>query len=673
MYKDRFSILLRFLSYSLLFFAHATVAFSETAELSWDANIESDLSGYNVYVGTSQGSYDLPIDVGDTTAHMVTGLGTGTYYFTITAYNSGGLESGFSNEVSKTFGVSDTTLPVISNVATTNIAATSAVVTWTTDEPATSVVTYNTTSIISVPDLVTNHSLTLTGLQAGTTYSVMVESTDGAGNTATGNPITFTTSPLIDVVAPWITDIRISDITATSAVFSWTTTESATSAVIDIISTRALVSSDEMVTRHALTLTGLQAGTTYPFSAVQSRDAAGTTTAAPVPFTTLPLPDGTPPVISSIWVDNITATSVVVSWTTDEPATSQVVYGVTSLSSDTLVTSHTLTLTDLQAGTTYSVMVESTDGAGNTATGTSTPFTTLPPPDVVAPVISGVVVSSITTTGAGVVWTTNEAATSEVVDGNGAVLASSASLVTSHSLTLTGLQAGTPYSIAVRSSDAAGNTATGSTIPFSTLPPPDVTPPTVSSVLVGGITTTGAVVTWTTNESATSEVVDGTGAILASSASLVTSHSLTLANLQAGTTYSIAVRSSDAAGNTATGSAIAFTTLTDGPAKEEQAISGLTVKKIHRTKASVSWTTQLPAMSQIEYGTTTAYGKLSPRTSTYATSHKVSLSSLSSTAVYHFRVHLWDEQGNLYTSEDQTFSLSARTRARIHTRTKAGR
>jgi hypothetical protein len=379
-----------------------------------------------------------------------------------------------------------------------------------------------------------------------------------------------------------------------------------------------------------------------------------------------PYTDVAVPVISGATVLNITATSAVVSWTTDESATSIVTYGVTSVSSDSLVTSHSLTLINLQAGTLYTVKVQSADAAGNTATGSPIKFTTLPPPDVLAPVISSVVMSGITATGAVASWTTNEAATSEVVDGNGTILASSASLVTSHSLTLANLQAGTTYSVAVRSSDAAGNTTTGSAIPFTTLPPPDVTPPTVSSVLIGGITTTGAVVTWTTNEAATSEVVvDGTGTILASSAGLVTSHSLTLANLQAGTTYSIAVRSSDAAGNTATGSAIAFTTLTDGPAKEEQAISGLTVKKIHRTKASVSWTTQLPAMSQIEYGTTTAYGKLSPRTSTYVTSHKVSLSSLSSTAVYHFRIHLWDEQGNLYTSEDQTFSLSTRTTARI--------
>jgi hypothetical protein len=73
------------------------------ATLTWAANSESDLAGYKVYMGTSAGTYTLPIDVGNTTTHKVIGLLPGkTYYFTVTAYNAEGSESTHSNEASKT-------------------------------------------------------------------------------------------------------------------------------------------------------------------------------------------------------------------------------------------------------------------------------------------------------------------------------------------------------------------------------------------------------------------------------------------------------------------------------------------------------------------------------------------------------------------------------------------
>src|SRR5205085_7771374 len=69
--------------------------------LAWDPNTESDLAGYKVYIGTASGVYTTTIDVGNVTTYTVTGLAPGaTYYFVVTAYDTGGLESGFSNEVS---------------------------------------------------------------------------------------------------------------------------------------------------------------------------------------------------------------------------------------------------------------------------------------------------------------------------------------------------------------------------------------------------------------------------------------------------------------------------------------------------------------------------------------------------------------------------------------------
>lgn len=78
---------------------------SETATLSWDANSEPDLEGYKIYRATASGGYGAPIAIltTDVTSYTVTGLETGiTYFFAVTAYNSSGVESSFSNEVSKT-------------------------------------------------------------------------------------------------------------------------------------------------------------------------------------------------------------------------------------------------------------------------------------------------------------------------------------------------------------------------------------------------------------------------------------------------------------------------------------------------------------------------------------------------------------------------------------------
>jgi fibronectin type 3 domain-containing protein len=77
---------------------------SGTATLLWDASGGSDLAGYKIYQATASGVYGAPIATLtlDVTSHNVTGLEAGTtYFFVVTAYNSDGAESSFSNEVSK--------------------------------------------------------------------------------------------------------------------------------------------------------------------------------------------------------------------------------------------------------------------------------------------------------------------------------------------------------------------------------------------------------------------------------------------------------------------------------------------------------------------------------------------------------------------------------------------
>jgi len=75
-----------------------------TATLSWDASEQANIAGHKVYQATAPGEYGAPIATVPVTVtdYTVTGLEAGTtYFFTVTAYNADGVESSFSNEVSK--------------------------------------------------------------------------------------------------------------------------------------------------------------------------------------------------------------------------------------------------------------------------------------------------------------------------------------------------------------------------------------------------------------------------------------------------------------------------------------------------------------------------------------------------------------------------------------------
>ena len=91
-----FAILLT--SAALLFTCEAHA--SQSVNLAWDPNSEQNLAGYRVYYGTESSNYTQTMDASIPSA-TVTDLTEGTtYYFAVTAYNTEGVESGYSNEVS---------------------------------------------------------------------------------------------------------------------------------------------------------------------------------------------------------------------------------------------------------------------------------------------------------------------------------------------------------------------------------------------------------------------------------------------------------------------------------------------------------------------------------------------------------------------------------------------
>jgi hypothetical protein len=75
-------------------------AFAADIKTSWSADGAPDLAGYKIYYGTSSRNYGKVTTVGNVTSYTLTGMSTGNYYFAVTAYDTSGNESGFSNEAS---------------------------------------------------------------------------------------------------------------------------------------------------------------------------------------------------------------------------------------------------------------------------------------------------------------------------------------------------------------------------------------------------------------------------------------------------------------------------------------------------------------------------------------------------------------------------------------------
>jgi hypothetical protein len=83
---------------------------SGSASLSWtapttnaDGTALTNLAGFHIYYGSNQSSMTQTIDITSPseTSYTIVGLGQGTYYFSIVAYNSSGVDSTDSNMVSK--------------------------------------------------------------------------------------------------------------------------------------------------------------------------------------------------------------------------------------------------------------------------------------------------------------------------------------------------------------------------------------------------------------------------------------------------------------------------------------------------------------------------------------------------------------------------------------------
>ncbi len=466
---------------------------------------------------------------------------------------------------------------------------------------------------------------------------------------------------------------------------------------------------------HTATLTGLTPNTAY-YYCIQSKDLAGNIASdCGRSFTTASLADTTAPTISGVAEASVISTEATIVWATDESAVSTLEYGTTqsygshaTLSASALL-AHTGTILGLAPATTYHYCIHATDLAGNVANSCNHSFTTAAASssenatssltlDTNVPNVSLVTIAPVATSSATVSWTTDEVANGEVEYGLTASYGHTSNLDTAlsliHSISLTGLTPNTEYHYRIKTSDEIGNQAVTSDNVFTTelLPSGSTGSPqavfgqvsspeatstmssgtnsaSVSGIIISGIEpasvgTSTITIAWMTNLPSDSQVEYGDSSLLGTastlSASLTTSHSVTLTGLSANTNYYFKVKSKPVGVLVATVSSMYdFNTLSVAtPSIPPANIISTSAGTAGTSTIAISVTADKAVTAQVEYGITTEYGSTSLTTSGQ-TSHTLSLAGLVPNTTYQYRVKVVDVASNITYSENATFTTTA--------------
>jgi len=209
---------LLFLVMTICILAGQTDCFAATVELSWDANTESMLAGYKVYYKTDSSALPFdgvdaaegasPLNVLNLTSTTISGLDPNrTHYFAITAYDTSGVESSYSNIVT----ILEATPPATAITAPANSGTVSGTVPVTadaSDNVGVIRIEFYVNGILQATDTAAPYvySWNTSSLATGT-YNLMTKAYDSAGNVGQSNNITVNvvndiTAPVVSLTAP---------------------------------------------------------------------------------------------------------------------------------------------------------------------------------------------------------------------------------------------------------------------------------------------------------------------------------------------------------------------------------------------------------------------------------------------------------------------------------------
>jgi subtilisin-like proprotein convertase family protein len=179
---------------AILGFGALTGSAQSSVTLAWDSSSGGAVAGYHLYQGGASGTYTKVIPAGNATNATASGLTSSrTYFFAVTAYDSTGLESDFSNEVSYTVPIATNNPPGIALTSPASGASYTAPATI----PLAASVTANGHTITKVQfyngatllaeDTSTPYSFTWSNVSTGS-YSLTARAVYDAGSTVTSAP-----------------------------------------------------------------------------------------------------------------------------------------------------------------------------------------------------------------------------------------------------------------------------------------------------------------------------------------------------------------------------------------------------------------------------------------------------------------------------------------------------
>ena len=393
----------------------ATPISTTQINLSWNASTDNvGVTGYRVF----RDGGSTPIATVTTTSYSDSGLtASTTYQYTVIAIDAAGNASGPSVAASAATDtiVLDTTAPTVSARTVTNVTSNSVTVNWTTNEAATSQIEYGpTTSYGSLTlldsNLVTAHSVLVSGLGSSATYNYRIRTVDAAGNQTISSNGTFTTAAGADTVAPSVpTGLTATPISTTQINLSW----NASTDNVGVTGYRVFRDGGSTpiatVTTTSYSDLGLTASTTYQYTVI-AIDAAGNASGPSVAAsTTTPAPDITLPtatITSPTGTSPLSGTVTIAATAADNVGVAGVVFFVdgVALGNEDTTSPYSITWdTTAAANGTHTLLARARDTAGNL--GNSAPVT--------------VTVSNIQTSGAAAAYAFNETSGTTTADGSG--------------------------------------------------------------------------------------------------------------------------------------------------------------------------------------------------------------------------------------------------------------
>ena len=359
---------------------------TKRVKVSWTTDRVSDSK---IALGTTSGTYGAA-EIGSSdqvSVHMIDldNLAAGTTYYYVVKWTDVDGNTGISQEYTFTTAPA----PVVKEIEASKIGLTDAVIKFTSENAVKVNVYYGASEgfgglkAVNTSIEESSYTIPIDSLSDGTRYFYQIAAVDTEGAEYKGNVFTFTTPQ-----RPRIDNLRFEPVegepTSTQMV-TWSTNVASTSTVTygKVGTGGTDIQNSEMKTEHSIRIANLQDDSEY-FLVAQSRDSSGNLAVSDRQIFRTAL-DTRPPSISNITIESSVRGSgaeakgqAIVSWTTDEPATSQVAYAEGSSATvfnnrtgeeTQLTTEHIVVISNLPTSKVYSIQPLSYDNARNEVKG----------------------------------------------------------------------------------------------------------------------------------------------------------------------------------------------------------------------------------------------------------------------------------------------------------------